>query len=407
MHNNNKSEKPISVGSYLPYRTSLVSVAENYNRLDKPASKINLQFASGNMNTAQNEVNIRSISAIPFQATAFGEMDEKEKEQLLKDLQKYREEEKSRYKRWIKEIDNFKQLLKLRQSKFVVIDVDNEPLIFQDIDKKNGSPVKKEIKISQKGFKLNVIEENPEIYRTDLESSAHGKIELKLEAPKITYQTNDSLVQTEEDRAETLTTDPDAPIIRKSDRIPTRTVKKVLGDVLSQEKSLWAQDQDTDGVPSRNNLDGSTSFQTKFDDTPKTDYRHLNPKKNHELSLNSVDEANTNRDSKAYLALESPQNTQHSPLRFKVDHEVISLPSSEERNSDDNSSPASMLPNLSKPDELKTQEVVFNQKDILITSIDNPQKINIKQSPRKNKSLKPAISLSEGITSTGQSSGSD
>lgn len=127
MHNNNKSEKPISVGSYLPYRTSLVSVAENYNRLDKPSSKINLQFASANV----NEVNLRSISAIPFKATAFGTMDEKEKEQLLKDLHKYREEEKSRYKRWKKEIDNFKQLLKLRQSKFVVIDVDNEPLIFQ------------------------------------------------------------------------------------------------------------------------------------------------------------------------------------------------------------------------------------------------------------------------------------
>jgi len=127
MHNNNKSEKPISVGSYLPYRTSLVSVAENYNRLDKPSSKINLQFASTNV----NEVNLRSISAIPFKATAFGTMDEKEKEQLLKDLHKYREEEKSRYKRWKKEIDNFKQLLKLRQSKFVVIDVDNEPLIFQ------------------------------------------------------------------------------------------------------------------------------------------------------------------------------------------------------------------------------------------------------------------------------------
>ena len=129
MHNNNKSEKPISVGSYLPYRTSLVSVAENYNRLDKPASKINLQ-ANGNNN---NQVNLRSVSAIPFQATALGTMNEQEKEQLLQDLQKYRADQMSRYRRWIKEVENFKQLLKLRQSKFVVIDVDNEPLVFQGI----------------------------------------------------------------------------------------------------------------------------------------------------------------------------------------------------------------------------------------------------------------------------------
>lgn len=252
---------------------------------------------------------------------------------------------------------------------------------------------------------MKVIEENPEIYRTDLESSAHGNVEMKLEAPKITYQTNDSFVQTEEDRAETLTTDPDVPIIRKLDRIPTKTVNKVLGDVLSQEKSLWAQDQDTDGAHSKHNLDGSTSFQTKFDDTPRTDYRHLNNKKNHQLSLNSVDDTNTNRDNKVYLTLESPQNLQYSPLHLKADHEVMSLPSSAGRNSDDNTSPAHILV---RSDETKTQEgVVFNHKDILITPINKTRQIHVKQSPRKNKPLKPAINLSDGKTSTGQSSGSD
>jgi len=331
----------------------------------------------------------------------------------------------SRSRRWMKEVENFKQLLKLRQSRFVVIDVDNEPLVFQDIDTRSGSPEKKkETKSLRKGFKLNVIEENPEIYRTDLESSAHGKIELKLETPKATFETNESLLRTEEDAGDT----PSNGLVtglRKQDRIPTKVMKKVLGDVLSQEKSLWAQDTDaraSDEIPSKKDLDDSTSFQTKGENTERSVQHDLYKKNPKRLSLNSVDDQNQNNPQNGYLALESPHQTQPSGFHYKIDHDTLSVHTG--RSSDENNSPTPPKLEIHHTDTETAQEVVFPTKDASIISLETQgKKIHIKKSPRKGTPIAFAHDLENNLanlnqisplkasnnlkTSTGQSTSSD
>ena len=124
MHNDNKSEKPISMGSYLPYRTTIASMAENYNRLNY-ASEINLM----NLYQSSHKSAFKHFSSIPFKATALANLSEQERALLLQELQTHREEETRKYKVWAKEVEKFKQTLKAQESRFVVIDVDNEALV--------------------------------------------------------------------------------------------------------------------------------------------------------------------------------------------------------------------------------------------------------------------------------------
>jgi len=133
MDNDKKTLVPISMKAYLPSyrRTSLVTMAETYNKISRQTSKIDLHFLSEH----QNDQILRNISVIPFKATAIGAMNKEERQQLFKDLQKYREEEQLRYLKWEKEVKQFKILIKQKESQFQIVNTRSEPKIFKDLDK--------------------------------------------------------------------------------------------------------------------------------------------------------------------------------------------------------------------------------------------------------------------------------
>ncbi len=141
MDNDKKTLVPISMKEYLPSyrRTSLVTMAETYNKISRQNSKLDLHFLS----EQQNNKILRNISVIPFKATAIGAMNKEERQQLFKDLQKYREEEQIRYLKWEKEVQQFKILIKQKESQFQIVNTRSEPKIFKDLDK-HSQPYQKE-----------------------------------------------------------------------------------------------------------------------------------------------------------------------------------------------------------------------------------------------------------------------
>lgn len=127
MENNNKTGKPISNSASVPYRTSIVSIAEKFYEL---RSK-NLLTGRRRISEDEAYIKLKNFSELPFKASALASMKNDEKEEIYKELQRYREEETSKMKMWEKEVSLFKQTIKKKANKFEIVLVEKEPKIFQ------------------------------------------------------------------------------------------------------------------------------------------------------------------------------------------------------------------------------------------------------------------------------------
>jgi len=124
---NNKSGKPISNSGSVPYQTSVVPIAEKFYELRKK----NLLVERRHISEDETSTKLKNISELPFQAAALASMKDSEREEILKELQRYREGETSKMKMWEREVNIFKQTIKKKANKFEIILVEKEPKIFQ------------------------------------------------------------------------------------------------------------------------------------------------------------------------------------------------------------------------------------------------------------------------------------
>jgi len=127
MEDSNKFGKPISNAGYVPYRTSIVTLAEKLARFGRKSTKISLKF----LPEAEESPRLKNALDIPFTPAALAAMKEHEREELLKVIQKFREEMSNRFKIWDKAVKNFKQLLKKRADKYRIVLLDKEPEILR------------------------------------------------------------------------------------------------------------------------------------------------------------------------------------------------------------------------------------------------------------------------------------
>jgi len=314
MHNDNKSEKPISMGSYLPYRTTIASMAENYNRLNNYTSEINL------INLYQNshKSSFKHFSSIPFKATALGNLSEEERSLLLQELQTHREQEAKKYKVWAKEVESFKQTLKTQESRFVVIDVDNEALVIPGIH----------LLISMK-----LINSHLETFET--ESNSHKPAESERE---IISKNRDSANQnpplqsylktpnknskplphrymsvvTQRKSSNNFMDDQEAENTLKQKRRNTANTEKIKDffyDFMKQEKSLWGH-------------------------SPKSPKKQINLEENLEPTKKELPNKNPTS-----IILEIPQQTQTSIPKFNKDSRIFTSIDSEDSRTADELSP--------------------------------------------------------------------
>lgn len=127
MENNNKSGKPISNSGSVPYRTSIVTIAEKFYDLRRK----NVMTGRRLLSSGEGSAKLKNFSELPFKAAALAAMKDIEREEIQKDLLKYREEEDSKMKMWDREVTLFKQTIKKKANKFEIILVEKEPKIFQ------------------------------------------------------------------------------------------------------------------------------------------------------------------------------------------------------------------------------------------------------------------------------------
>lgn len=128
MEDKDKFGKPISNAGYIPYRTSIVSLAEKFSRIRKrKGSRISLRF----LPDADESPKTKSTFELPFTPTALAAMKEHERQELRKDLRKFREEEASRFKTWDKAVKTFRQLLRKQADKYKIVLLDKEPEILR------------------------------------------------------------------------------------------------------------------------------------------------------------------------------------------------------------------------------------------------------------------------------------
>lgn len=253
MHNDNKSEKPISMGSYLPYRTTVASLAENYNRLNNPTSEINLM----NLYKNSNKSAFKHFSSIPFKATALGNLSEEERGLLLQELQNHREEEAKKYKIWAKEVESFKQTLKVQESRFVVIDVDNDPLVIPETletDNESHKPTESE---------RELIPKNKDSKLQDFMKKPTKNRPLPHRYMSVVTQRKSSYNPTEENKEAE-----DALKQKRRNTASAEKIKDFFSDVMKQEKSLWGHSPKSPKKPSNFKQDH---------DSAKKDLTHKNP----------------------------------------------------------------------------------------------------------------------------------
>jgi len=125
MEKTNQNKKPITNSGTNPYKTPIVSIAEQFSAVRK-TSTIDLE------NLADEGLSkITKRKKLPFKPSALAKMKDQEILELKKSLQKYREEEASRYKMWEKDVTQFKQNIKKRTDKFAVALNENIPLVFK------------------------------------------------------------------------------------------------------------------------------------------------------------------------------------------------------------------------------------------------------------------------------------
>ncbi len=122
---NNKLLKPISNADSTPYRTSIVTIAEQFYELKRKNSRLNFAGFS------EGSERLQTLSELSFKAGALAAIKESEREELQKNLNKYREEEANRVKMWEKEVSLFKESILKKKNKFRIMSSEKEPKILQ------------------------------------------------------------------------------------------------------------------------------------------------------------------------------------------------------------------------------------------------------------------------------------